>query len=535
MKLIKSNLAIALAAAVALNGCGSGEDEETTAINIPEDTAPPSISIEQAKLLNEPADALLESSVRLSLSKAAKEEVTLSYEVTALTATAGVDFEISAGDITIPIGSLSSTISFNVLPDSFDEEDETFLISISDPKNATLKTGFTESIVTIRDTDPTPSAGFTTDVASVTEDTGLFSVELKVDTASGKEIQLPFMLSGLATESQDYNVLTESPVIVASGQTSGLIKFEILKDSVPEGGESIVIELLEPSNAVLSDENKLTVIVNGDLGMNDTGVTTWFDGTNFNATSPTSDYPSQDAEFGRDADDTVSFDGHSGFTLTKIDVSGNALPSNAQSYESVLDNQTGLFWEIKSNAQTLPTISANELRNYITEAIREGNYDYWSAHRHWRASNYTYYWYNTNTKTNGGANGATGNSFIDTQYPISMLCAAPDETLTSYNTQFRYCNTDNYLNQLNATSVSGFKDWRLPTISELQSIHNFAVDAADSLSTYFPNQPTGQLLSSTPVADAEGAVWCLDTETGQAKFCNKNIPYHIRAVRGGAQ
>lgn len=535
MKLKKSNIVLALAAAIAISGCGSEEDKKSAGISFPEDTTPPSISIESAKLINEPADSVLDSSVRLSLSKAAKEEVTLSYEVTAITASAGVDFEAIAGEITIPIGSLSSTISFKVLPDSLDEEDETFLISISDPKNATLKTGFTESIITIRDTDPTPSAGFVTDVASVTEDTGLFSVELEIDTASGKDIQLPFVLGGLATESEDYNLITKSPIQVDSGKTSAKIEFEILKDTTPEGGESITIELLEPSNAVLTEQNELTIIINGDLGMNDTGVTTWFDGTSFSSTSPNSDYPSQDAEFGRDADNTDSFDGHSGFSLTKIDISGNALPSNAESFVSVLDNQTGLFWEVKDEPQELPTLSGNKLRDYITDAIKAGNYLHENAHNEWRASNYTYVWYNPNQKSNGGANGVTGNRFIDSRYPISQYCAAPLYTSASYNTQFSYCSTDNYISQMNSTSISGFKDWRLPTISELQSLHNFAVDAGDSLSTYFPNEPSGQLLSSTPYADGEGAVWCLNTATGQTKLCNKNLPYNIRAVRGGAQ
>ena len=127
MKLKKSNIVLALAAAFAISGCGSEENEISAGISLPVDTTPPSISIDAAKLINEPADSVLENSVRLSLSKAAKEEVTLSYEVTAMTASAGVDFEASAGQITIPIGSLSSTISFRVLPDSLDEDDETFL------------------------------------------------------------------------------------------------------------------------------------------------------------------------------------------------------------------------------------------------------------------------------------------------------------------------------------------------------------------------------------------------------------------------
>lgn len=533
MYIKKSNIALAVITALALAGCGS-EDEEAGGKTVVE-TPPPSISIKSQVLVNEPADSPIESSVPISLSKPAKKDITLNYEVTPITASAGKDFESGAGEITIPTGSISSSIPFTILADSLDEPDETFLISISDAKNATVDSNYAETIVTIRDTDPTPSGGFVADVSNVTEQTGLFSVEILIDTPSGKDIQFPFDLNGLATLSEDYKLITQSPITIKSGQTSANIEFEMLTDSIPEGGESIKIELLEPSNAELSDNNEQTIIITGDLGMNDSGVTTWFDGNSHTSTSPSSDYPGQDADFGRDANNPPDFDGHSGFSLTKIDASSNALPSNAESFDCVLDNQTGLFWEVKASEQALPALSDEALKDYIREFSDSPEYSYTNSHKQWRASNYTYLWYNPNTKENGGAAGVKGQRFVDSRYPISQSCAVPDHNSPSYNAQFQYCSTSDYIDQMNRLSVCGFKDWRLPQISELKSLHNYAVDAGDSLAPYFPNEPKGQILSSTPSADAEGAVWCLDTATGQSKFCNKNLHYKIRAVRGGAQ
>ncbi|WP_257721240.1 hypothetical protein [Pseudoalteromonas rubra] len=41
----------------------------------------------------------------------------------------------------------------------------------------------------------------------------------------------------------------------------------------------MVVQLQTPKNAVLGERSKITLMIPGDVGLNDTGITTWYDGT----------------------------------------------------------------------------------------------------------------------------------------------------------------------------------------------------------------------------------------------------------------
>lgn len=57
----------------------------------------------------------------------------------------------------------------------------------------------------------------------------------------------------------------------------------------------------------------------------------------------------QDGEFGRDAWLNDDSDGHAGFSFTKIAATGEPLPASAPAWACVLDNVTGLMWEVKTD------------------------------------------------------------------------------------------------------------------------------------------------------------------------------------------
>lgn len=503
---------------------------DTSLITIKDNDIEVFLTIESTKKIMEPANGELSSSVKVNLSSAAKKDITFNYDITGITATAGMDFIADSREVMIKAGARSYEIPLIVLGDSLDEDDETVLIKIKNAINATIKENYNSSTITIQDEDEDSTVAFETSFTKVAEGAGDYKVKVNLSTASEKDVKIPFVLSGLATKNQDYELKTQSPIVVPSGAKQVTIDLDFLPDDIKEGGESVVIELLSPQNAKLGDDNVMTIFIPGDIGLNDTGVTSWYDGDSFTSTSPSSDYPGQDAEFGHDAGNNVSYDGAAGLSFTKLDASGNALPSNANQYECIQDNRTGLIWESKQPAQSLPTSSGKELQESIKQMLKDGNYPYLESHVNWRAANYKYYWVNNNGATNGGAKGAEGSSFASSTYPISMNCAFP------YSNSFNRCNTETYVKAMNMNAHCGYKDWRLSEIDELRSIHNYRATGEEAGEVeYFPNTANGDYISATPSADGTGAAWCLSTVTGQVRYCKKQVSNFIRLVRGGAQ
>lgn len=206
-------------------------------------------------------------------------------------------------------------------------------------------------------------------------------------------------------------------------------------------------------------------------------------------------YPGQDALCGRDAVARAralpkSGSGTAGFDFSKVCGSGEAAgegqcPPNPsvgagpRDWACVRDNVTGLVWEVKTDA---------DLRS---------------------ASN-TYSWYNPDETTNGGDAGEQDGG----------KCTGSA------------CDTWAFVEAVNAVTLCGATDWRLPTRKELLSIvDNGRFDPAIN-TKYFPNTLSSYLWSSTPYAGQEDSAWHVYFLYGEVYPDGKKNAHPVRLVRG---
>ena len=251
--------------------------------------------------------------------------------------------------------------------------------------------------------------------------------------------------------------------------------------------------------------------------LNDTGVLASGAAGSGNASACDPAHPSgQDCHYGRDAGAALgqlakqgaSASAANGFDYTKIANDGSELPaaaalgSGSGDWACTRDNVTGLVWEVKT---ANPTNPGADLRD----------------------ADYLYTWYDPHSPD--GDSGA--------QNPGDD-CQTPGR-----------CTTSQFVQDVNAAGLCGARDWRLPSVQELESLLDLgrasAVQPPGSAPAidpdYFPNTPLLPLWSSTPLADPSllGApsAWFVDFDPSgcSAGACpgERFLPLGVRLVRGG--
>jgi hypothetical protein len=175
--------------------------------------------------------------------------ITVNYAISG-TATSGTDFAALPGSIAFAAGDTSKTINVSALADNLLEDAETVTLTLlpgtgyslmqSQPSTATgfiLDQDQPTVCVSVADTASTlTTAGSETSTGSALR----FIVSREVAVVN--ELVVNYTMSGTATEGVDYAGTTGS-VTISSNATSSYITITAVNDTIPEGVESIIMNL----------------------------------------------------------------------------------------------------------------------------------------------------------------------------------------------------------------------------------------------------------------------------------------------------
>jgi Calx-beta domain len=224
--------------------------------------AGPSLSIGDVSV-TEGDTGTTQASFPVTLSAAASGTVTVSWATANGTATAGSDYTAASGTITFNAGETAKTAVVNVLGDSVDEPDETFMVNLSSPSGATIADG--QATGTILDNDPPPQVSVGD--AIVTEGnsgTASVAVGIQLSAPSAFPVTVSYATaSSTAAMGSDF-VASSGTVTVPAGSTSTSVTVSVIGDLVDERNEAFLITLGSPVNATLGRAVGQVTIIDDD-------------------------------------------------------------------------------------------------------------------------------------------------------------------------------------------------------------------------------------------------------------------------------
>ena len=222
------------------------------------------------------AESTSSASLTVNLSTASGQDVTVDYAVTGTATGGGTDYTLANGTLTISAGDTTGTITIaSIVNDALDEANETVIVTLSNPSNATMGTDEVHTY-TITDNDDAPTVDFNSTSSSGAESVSSKGLTVDLSAASGQDVTVDYAVTGTASGSGTDYTLANGTLTISAGDTSGTITIAgIVDDAIDETNETVIVTLSNPSNASLGsdDTHTYTITDNDDAPTVDFNVT----------------------------------------------------------------------------------------------------------------------------------------------------------------------------------------------------------------------------------------------------------------------
>jgi hypothetical protein len=227
----------------------------------------------------------------LTVSAVSGQAVSVAYATANGTATSPGDYVATSGTANIPAGASSVVVNVSVVGDTVLEPNETFLLNLSSPVNATIADPQATGTIINDEGLPTLTIG---DVTVTEGNSGTTNAVFTVTVTGGsiQNITVDYATAnGTATAGSDYTAASGTLTILA-GATTGTITVPVIGDTAVEASETFTVNLTNPANAVITDGQATGTITSDDgapglvaaYGFNETSGTNVLDSSGNNLT-----------------------------------------------------------------------------------------------------------------------------------------------------------------------------------------------------------------------------------------------------------
>ncbi|MBF0195458.1 MAG: hypothetical protein HQL71_12925 [Magnetococcales bacterium] len=236
------------------NGTENGTQQQTVYIT-DDDTKPTATLSLSSSSLTEGASTV---TISVTLSAVSGQDVTVYLTFSGTATSGGEDYSVSATTITIAAGSTTGTSTITVIEDSYDEDNETVIVTISSVTNASESGPKTLTVV---DDDSAPTVTLTSTSSSISEGSGSTILTATLSAQSSNDVTVALAYSGTATSGGTDYTYGATSITINAGSTSGTITLTLVDDTLDESSETIIVDISSVTNGTESSTQQVTTTI----------------------------------------------------------------------------------------------------------------------------------------------------------------------------------------------------------------------------------------------------------------------------------
>jgi Ca2+-binding RTX toxin-like protein len=196
--------------------------------------------------------------------QASNSTVSVDYSTANGSATAGVDYTAASGTLTFAAGETVKNVVVDIANDAAPESFERFFLDLENASGATLLDAQGVAIIGASDATPVSQPRISVSDMIVGEGDGYVDIVVSLSAPGQNPVSVNYATGNeTATYGADY-VYTNGTLTFAVGETSKVVRVQLMDDATIENLHSFALNLSTPVNATLADNSALISIVDND-------------------------------------------------------------------------------------------------------------------------------------------------------------------------------------------------------------------------------------------------------------------------------